>query len=346
MSGRADKVERVESDGRWPMSDERRSIYAAAVCLAWAVPALFVSACAPGPAHLTMPGAVTVSKTPIPSTVRVQVYEAGAVVVRDVPLEQYVETTILSEVHPDAADEPIAERLFDVQAIVARTYAVANAGRHAKEGFDLCSTTHCQLYEPARLKTSRWARAAHDAMLRTRGQLLWFGDQPAHPVFHADCGGHTSDAAAVWGGPAVPYLVGAPDTCPADHGDWTFDARVPALLAALNADTRTNVGASLDGVEVSGRDAAGRAELITLHGSRTFVVRGETFREVVTRALGVKSLRSTLFSVKRAGEHVVFSGRGYGHGVGLCQAGAAARIRTGASPDDVLRHYFPGTVVR
>jgi stage II sporulation protein D len=293
-----------------------------------------------------MPGSVPVSRTRIPSTIRVQVHEAGALVVREVPLEQYVEATILSEVHPDVADEPIAERLFEVQAIVARTYAVANAGRHAKEGFDLCATTHCQLYEPARLKTSRWAPAAHDAVRRTAGELLWFGDQPAHAVFHSDCGGHTSSADAVWGGPAVPYLVAEPDTCPPEHSEWTFEARATELRTALNADARTNVGPALDRVEISGRDAAGRAELITLRGTRTFVVRGEVFREVVTRALGVKSLRSTLFSVKRAGDHFVFSGHGFGHGVGLCQAGAAVRVRGGVAPAEVLRHYFPGVVVR
>lgn len=293
-----------------------------------------------------MPGSVAVPGMRMPATVRVQVEEAGLPVVHDVPLEQYVETTVLSEVHPDAADEPFAERLFEVQAIIARTYAVANAGRHAREGFDLCSTTHCQLYEPARLKTSRWAPVAQEAVRRTAGELLWFGDQPAHPVFHADCGGHTSDASAVWGGPAVPYLVAAPDACQTEHAGWTFDARAAALQAALNADARTSIGGTLESVEVSGRDAAGRAELITLRGTRTFVVRGEVFRDVVTRALGVRSLRSTLFSVKRSGDHFVFAGRGFGHGVGLCQAGAAIRIRSGAAPADVLRYYFPGTVVR
>ena len=314
--------------------------------LALMVPAfILMSACAPEPVRITIPSSTAVPSPRIPSTIRVQVHESGALVVREIPLEQYVETTILSEVHPDPTDEPVAQRLFEVQAILARTYAVTNAGRHAKDGFDLCSTTHCQLYEPARLKTSRWVQAAHEAVRRTAGKLLWFGNQPARAVFHADCGGHTSDAAAVWCGTGVPYLVGAPDTCP-DHMEWTFDARAAALLSALNADPRTNVGVALDQVEVSGRDTAGRAELITLRGTRTFVVRGEVFRDVVTRSLGAKSLRSTLFSVKRTGEHFLFSGRGYGHGVGLCQAGAAARIRAGASPADVLLHYFPGTSLR
>ncbi len=195
-----------------------------------------------------MPGAVAAPRTPLPATVRVQVHEGTALVVRDVPLEQYVETSILSELHPDPSDEPIAERIYEVQAILARTYVAANAGRHAKDGFDLCSTTHCQLYEPARLKTSRWAAVAHEATRRTAGVLLWYGDQPARAVFHADCGGHTSDAASVWGGAPVPYLVGVPDACATDHTAWTFETPTAALRAALDADTRTAVGPTLDRV--------------------------------------------------------------------------------------------------
>jgi len=82
-----------------------------------------------------------------------------------------------------------------------------------------------------------------------------------------------------------------------------------------------------------------------LRGSRTFVVRGETFRDVVTRRLGAKTVKSTMFSVKKVRGGFAFIGRGFGHGVGLCQAGALARIRAGASPEDVLAHYFPGTTL-
>ena len=80
-----------------------------------------------------------------------------------------------------------------------------------------------------------------------------------------------------------------------------------------------------------------------LRGTRTFVVRGEVFRDAVARALGAKSLRSTLFTVKKSKDAFVFSGKGYGHGVGLCQAGMIARVRAGASVEDVLARYFPGT---
>ena len=71
--------------------------------------------------------------------------------VRDLPLEDYVAGAALSEAAPGAAGARAAEAMFEVQAIVARTYAEAHRGRHAREGFDLCSTTHCQIYEPARL---------------------------------------------------------------------------------------------------------------------------------------------------------------------------------------------------
>lgn len=307
--------------------------------------AVVATACAPGPGGVVMPRVAARTRA---VTVRVQVREGGGLVVRDVPLEEYVAATALSEVHPDVADAGAAGEMFEVQAVIARTYAVSNRGRHAADGFDLCSTTHCQLYEPARLTTSRWAETAREAVSRTSGEMLWFGEAPARAVFHADCGGHTSDAAAVWGGLAPSYLAGSRDAGPAGsaHAEWRFDIAAASLRRALNADPRTAVGARLDRVEVAGRDAAGRAEMVTLRGSRTFVVHGEVFREAVTRTLGARSLRSTLFTVKKSREGFAFAGRGYGHGVGLCQAGALARLKAGASVQDVLAHYFPGTSLR
>ena len=304
---------------------------------------LMSAGCVAAPVRVMMPSGV--ARTAAPKTIRVQVREGSALVVRQVAVEDYVVIAALSEVHPDGSDQGVAARVFEVQAVIARTYAASNRGRHAKDGFDLCSATHCQLYEPARLRTSRWAAAVQAAVQRTAGEVLWFAERPALAVFHADCGGHTSSAGAVWGGVAPAYLSGANDKGPAGsaHIDWTFETRAAALLAALNADPRTAVGTKLDRIEIAGRDSSGRAEKILLRGTRTFVVRGEVFREVATHALGVKSLRSTLFSVKKSGDRFVFSGKGFGHGVGLCQAGALARIRAGDSPDDVLEHYFPGT---
>ena len=304
---------------------------------------LLTSACAPGPARIGLPGSIAGGA----GTVRVQVREGNALVVRAVPTERYVVAAALSEVHPAPGDDRLAARIYEVQTVIARSYAAANRGRHAKEGFDLCSTSHCQLYEPARLTASRWAAVARTAAERTEGELLWFADAPARVVFHADCGGHTSQASAVWGGVAPAYLAARRDAIDrAAHAEWKYDVGVDALRTALNADVRTAVGARLDRIDVAGRDAAGRAEQVVLRGTQTFVVRGEVFREAVGRRLGARSLRSTLFSVTKSGNTFVFSGRGFGHGVGLCQAGAIARLKAGASPEQVLSFYFPGTSLR
>ena len=295
-------------------------------------------------AQPALPPAVAYS---LPRTLKVQVRQGGSLRVVNVPLEDYVAATILSEVDPPEADRKVLERMFEVQAVLTRTYAIEHHGRHAGEGFDVCATTHCQLYQPERLRWSKWTAIAREAAVRTAGQILWFDNAPALAVYHADCGGHTSANTDVWSGPALPYLPSSSDEGPARgaHTAWSFDTTRDALRDALNADARTRVGNQLTAVEIDEKDHAGRAELVTLRGTRTVTVRGDVLREVMTRAFGVKSLRSTLFSVERNHDTLVFNGRGFGHGVGLCQAGALARLQAGQSPDSVLSHYFPGTTI-
>ena len=77
----------------------------------------------------------------------------------------------LSEVDPPEADRKVLERMFEVQAVIARTYADrASRPPRRSEGFDVCATTHCQLYEPARLRC-RGGRRAREAAVRTAGQI-------------------------------------------------------------------------------------------------------------------------------------------------------------------------------
>jgi stage II sporulation protein D len=279
----------------------------------------------------------------VPRYVRVKPTPNGPVV--RVALEDYVRAAILSEFAPPSGDRGEIELMLEVQAIIARTYATAHIGRHQREGYDLCSTTHCQLYQPSRLKTSSWAPLADEADARTAGMVLWYGTAPASALFHADCGGHTSAAADIWGGTARPYLKGAVDDGAAQsaHTTWRYEAGRAELIAALNADPRTRVGKELREIKIAQRDEGGRAVLITLKGTRELTVRGEDLRTVLTNAFGVKSIRSARFEVSRQGTGFVFTGKGYGHGVGLCQAGAYARLRAGALPEQVLARYYPGT---
>jgi stage II sporulation protein D (peptidoglycan lytic transglycosylase) len=267
--------------------------------------------------------------------------------IRRVPLEEYVAGTILSEVAPPSGDERLIEQMHEVQAVVARTYAMASRGRHAGDGFDLCSTTHCQLYEPSRLQTSRWAASARTAAAQTSGMVLWHKQAPVTALFHADCGGHTSTAVNVWGGSARPYITARPDDDVEGvvHSAWRYEVPAADLLRALNADARMGVGRRIDTLQVVDRDVSGRADTVSLHGERDRLVRAEDLRARLTRAFGARTIRSTMFTVRRERATFVFEGRGFGHGVGLCQAGAIARLKAGVALRDVLLRYFPQTTL-
>src|SRR5262245_34743196 len=192
-----------------------------------------------------------------------------------VDLEDYVVDTILAEVSPVNEPADVVERIFETQAIVARTYAVAKMRRHRDEGFDLCDTTHCQLYQPARRRTSRFAAVAVAAAARTRSVVLTYGSQPIEALFHADCGGATASADAVWGGEAVPYLLTAVDELPdPTHRPWRVTTTADQIRTALNADTRTAVGRRLESITIAARDASGRAAGLSVRGERSYTVRG------------------------------------------------------------------------
>ena len=322
-----------------PWLTATRSLALACAC----VSAAAAFACAPS--RSTLPMLPAGAAPPIPAFVRVGHIEGRPGAIEQVPLEEYVLASILSEVAPAKADPAALERLFEVQAIVARTYAAANPGRHAADGFDLCATTHCQLVDFRRPATSSWKAQAERAVAHTVGVILLYDGRPAQTVFHADCGGHTSSSAEVWGGTPRPYLRGQPDDLPAGarHQTWRFETTVKSLSAALNKDARTAVGANLAGVDNLRRDAGGRILSLRLRGSRTVTVPADDFRAILARQFGPRSIMSTNFELRHERDRYLFEGRGFGHGVGLCQKGAQARTATGMSAPAVLAFYYPGT---
>jgi stage II sporulation protein D len=323
----------------------RRSTAAALLCLT-------ASACLTAPPRPRFPTA----DFAIPRSVRVQFVDDGSTVVRDIDLEEYVRATVLSEFAPAAGDPETVERMLEVQAIISRTYAAAHVARHARDGFDLCATTHCQLFEPARLQTSRWAGAAVTAVDRTSGAIVRFNGAPAQALFHADCGGQTSTASAVWGGDDRAYLLSHPDDgVPEEtHARWDYRVESDALTRALDADSRTNTRGAIDLIEITRRDSAGRAQDVLVRraadGRRRpaelTTVRGDELRQILSRSFGPRAIRSTWFDVRREGRSFVFAGRGFGHGVGLCQAGALARIRSGSTLQEIIGFYYPGTTLQ
>ena len=261
-------------------------------------------------------------------------------VTRELPLEEYLVGVLAAE--SSVEDEIEA---LKAQAVVSRAFALKNLRRHAREGFDFCSTTHCQRFTFPKTKGAVNG-AARRAVEGTAGVIL--NDSLGNVVdayFHAACGGITANIETLWGAPAPSYLLGVRDDFCATMPHRRWAQKIPAnqLAKALQSDERTNVGARLVSITITKRDATGRAEALTIEGSRRRPIRGWDFKLIVGRALGWQMIKSSRFEVSRAGDDFVFRGSGFGHGLGLCQEGAHVAARRGMSHRQILNHYFPGT---
>jgi stage II sporulation protein D len=261
-------------------------------------------------------------------------------VTRELPLEEYLAGVLAAE--SSVEDEIEA---LKAQAIVSRAFAVKNLGRHSREGYDFCSTTHCQRFTFPKTKNAI-SGAARRAVEETAGMIL--SDPLGKAVdayFHAACGGVTANIETLWGAPAPSYLRGVRDDfcATAPHRRWVQKIPANQLARALQSDERTNPGPRLASITVARRDATGRAETLTIEGARRRLVRGWDFKLIVGRVLGWQMIKSSRFEVSRGGDDFIFRGSGFGHGLGLCQEGAHVAARRGMSHRQILNHYFPGT---
>lgn len=264
---------------------------------------------------------------------------------RTMSLEDYVLGVVAAEGSMES--EPEALKAL---AVAVRTYAVKNLGRHAREGYDFCTTTHCQRYRPVNSVDagSQVSSVIVDAVKETMSEVLHDNEgQVVDSYFSASCGGATANISALWGVKAPSYLKGVGDdyclTMP--HRNWTDVISSTNLRRALKSDPRTDVGENLVDVVVTRRDATGRAELITIKGEGQRTVSGWDFKIIVGRALGWNLLKSSRFEIARSGVNFVFRGSGFGHGLGLCQEGAHVMAQRGASYHQILAKYFPTTGV-
>ena len=317
-------------------------------CVVLCALSVYAVAPAPGAATALAPGFVPVSGAAHPpeADLRVRVGGPGSPIT-EIPLQDYVRGAVHTEVSLGGLPRDSAMRMAEVQSILARTYAVANRHRHEAEGFDLCATTHCQVFHTAPPDSADVENLIAEAVERTDGLVVAHQGNVVNALFHADCGGATSAAETVWGGHTPPYLRGVDDPYCQMPGPrpWSVTLEASEAHEALNRDPNTHVGNALHDIEVVERDTAGRAIRIRLDGERTTSVRGETFRTVLMRTLGPSAVRSTLLQIQHVGSDYVLSGTGFGHGVGVCQLGALAQARAGHAPADILAHYYPDTSV-
>jgi stage II sporulation protein D len=285
-------------------------------------------------------------------------------VTNEIDVESY-----LAGVVPGEVPNRFALEAQKAMAVAARTYTLVSRGKHAAEGFDLCDGTDCQMY----LGILPWAPQGKRAVQETRGLVAWHGDQPIRTFYSADCGGCTANNEDILMSDmphrALPYLravadragSGGPDYCAASsHHQWTRVLPAAALEAALNRRSSTCVG-HLIRIRFTQYDASGRVKEVRIEGlmrpappfALAFTGPPTPVVKVVDgwelrRSVGGRVLKSTWVRLHHpAPDRYVFAGRGYGHGVGLCQIGAngMASAPYFRNYREILAHYYAGATV-
>jgi stage II sporulation protein D len=226
-------------------------------------------------------------------------------------------------------------------AVVVRTYTTGFRGQHKGEGFDFCDTTHCQV--PSWNSSSLRITAAVES---TRGEILMFQGAAVSAFYHQNCGGTVAASREAWPSVTEPYLRTHSDPYCVTASPLKWESSIP--MADLDAALRASGLSSPTGwsaMEIVSRSESGRAQRLRLKGGTPpdTLVSASSFRFAVNRALGWNKIRSDLYDLRNDGDHILFSGRGSGHGVGLCQAGAEAMARQGKDYRQILEFYFPGT---
>lgn len=272
----------------------------------------------------------------------------GLDVINAVDVERYVASVVASEIWPGFETEA-----FRAQAIVARTFVLYQMQRRQSGAFDVTAGQSSQVYRGVRADAT--GRRASEATAWTRGIVLTHerdGRAELFPAYYSAACGGCSQSASIFGAENdVPPLRGGVrcDYCkiaPKGTYRWgpvRFTKREIALRLQAAFPELESLG-SLDRLEIVERTASGRAVRVRIHGKsgKSVELLGERFR----LAIGGNDLHSTDFQMHMAGEEVVFDhGKGFGHGLGLCQWGMEGQALEGKKAGSILRYYFPGATL-
>jgi SpoIID/LytB domain protein len=283
------------------------------------------------------------------------------------PLEEYIAGVIQNEIGSNAPPEALK-----AQSVAARTHALGLLlyNRHTSDGYDLCNTTHCQVYKGKHLLNEVILAAVGE----TAGEVLVSEGKIADATYHSACGGKTDSSAAIWNGTPLPFLQGVTCIEAAQDLDLSQEASARRWIStpldfpgmsswersALSWQTSIssqalarNVGLSwIERIVINKRGSSGRITDMSFYGSGTARLTSEY---KIRQAFG--GAKSSFFYINGPytqarnggtliypGSTIVLHGRGSGHGVGMCQVGALRMAREGSDYRSILSHYYPGTI--
>lgn len=317
--------------------------------------------------------------------------------INDLPVEDYLESVISSEMSAQSSLP-----LLMAHAVISRSWLMSQIdgntapNTQASHGdafirwydhtdhtlFDVCADDHCQRYQGITKETSP---NVAEAIRRTRGELLTYGDEICDARFSKCCGGAMEEFQYCWDDTPKPYLKGIGDTPEETIPDLTVEEnarqwilsspksfcnttdkrilsqvlndydqettdfyrwRVSYTQEELSKLVEKKLGAGLGTItdmRPLKRGTSGRICELRITGTKKTIVVGKELE--IRRALSESHLYSSAFVVEKLGDTFTLIGAGWGHGVGLCQIGAAVMGDKGYAYDEILRHYYPGAEI-
>ena len=310
------------------------------------------------------------------------VVEADHIVaINKLPVERYLTSVISSEMSASASLE-----FLKAHAVISRSWLLAQIEkrrRHEQGGdsffsftkkddelirwydredhtiFDVCADDHCQRYQGI---TKASSKQVAEAINETRGQVLTYGQDICDARFHKCCGGQTEEYQYCWEDTPKPYLVSFEDPyCNTsdktilkqvlndfdqetpDFYRWTVEYTQAALSELVSRKLKEDFGEIQELIPLE-RGKSGRIWKLKIVGTKKTFTIGKELE--IRRALSETHLLSSAFDVERQGDRFILHGKGWGHGVGLCQIGAAVMGEQGKTYDEILLFYYRGANIK
>lgn len=281
---------------------------------------------------------------------KIQIFSSGNSlnIINVVNMEDYVKGVLAKEM-PVGKNEENLEALKAL-AVCVRTYAQKKL-KDGKIYFDIYDDTRDQVYGGMDAESPLSNRAAEE----TKNLILKYDGTQAILFYHSTCGGYTESSQNVFTKEYVPYLKGIKDGSEpyckiSPRFEWTETYSKELIINRLkNYSLLDDLNYRLEEISILNRFNSGRVNEMEIKvvsnsgGKKTIIIKGNEIRSILRTSDGKMILWGTMFDVSKKSNSIVLSGKGFGHGVGLCQWGAIALSQKDWSYKDILEHYYPGT---
>jgi SpoIID/LytB domain protein len=301
--------------------------------------------------------------------------------INELPVEKYLTSVISSEMKATSSIE-----FLKAHAVISRSWLLAQIEKRKQYSdggnnffsfikkddelirwydredhtiFDVCADDHCQRYQGI---TKANNRAVEDAIRATRGQILMYDGEICDARFSKCCGGITEEFQYCWENTPKPYLVSFKDPYCNTHDRhilaqvlndydqetpdfyrWTVSYSQKELSELINRKLKDDFGEITDLIPLE-RGKSGRIWKLKIVGTKNTLTIGKELE--IRRALSETHLYSSAFDVEKKDGQFILHGRGWGHGVGLCQIGAAVMGEQGFNYDQILLYYYRGADIK